>query len=351
MKRFIIALGFFLAFSAPAGAQEVDVVVLRAKAANGDVDSAAALGKYYYQTEKNLKKAEKWLDAGAKAGNAEAQYYLAKVYDDSKGGKHPNKEIVEWLEKSATQGYMQAQLMLGKIYQFGRRGIPKDLAKAKQWYDLAAAKGSNEAMQQLQVIYQLSGDEYSKAVLADENVEWLDMGARQGNAEAALNLAMLTEEGRKIPRDYKRAAELYQLAADAGIPQAQAALGKLYANGDGVAQDYQKAVFWLTKASEAGYVEAQRKLASIYAHNLSDPAQAYAWQVISLSAMFPHAADLVKVSPDLERLMRSMTQEQIRDGQVLAAKLVKKIKENKKKQEAEQQNQFRQMQRYQENML
>ena len=183
-------------------------------------------------------------------------YYLARIYDESREGKHPNKEVVSILEKSAGLGYTRAQVMLGKIYQFGRRGIPQDLRKAKTWYELAAAKGANEALFQLNVIYQQSGDAYTKAAMADENIEWLEMGVKQGNAEAALNLAGMAETGRGVPQDYKRAAELYQIAADAGIVQAQAALGKLYANGEGVPQDNKKAIFWLTKAAEEGYVEA-----------------------------------------------------------------------------------------------
>lgn len=110
-------------------------------------------------------------------------------------------------------------------------------------------------------------------------------------------------------------------------------------------------MLWLTKAAEDGYVEAQRKLAQVYTYQNPDPSQAYAWQVVSLSALFPQAKDLVAVSPDLERLMRSMTPEQIKDGQALAVKLVDKIKANKRKQEAEQQERIEQMRRYQQGIL
>lgn len=351
MKRMLFISGLLAALTFSAVAQETDTDVLRARALNGDVQAATILGKYYFDIEKDVKQAEKWIKAGADAGDAEALYYLARVYDQSREGKHPNKEVVSILEKSAGQGYAPAQMMLGKIYQFGRRGIPQDLKKAKMWYELAAAKGANEAMSQLNVIYQQSGDAFTKAALADENVEWLELGVRQGNAEAALNLGKMAESGRGAPQDYKRAAKLYQIAADAGIVQAQAALGKLYANGEGVPQDNEKAVFWLTKAALEGYVEAQRKLAQVYTYQNPDPAQAYAWQVVSLSALFPQAADLVSVSPDLERLIRSMTPEQIKDGQSLAVKLVDKIKENKKTREEEQRDRIEQMRRYQQGIL
>ncbi len=351
MKHTLTIFAFLMMLTFQATAQETDVDVLRSRASNGDVEAATLLGKYYFDIEKDAKKAEKWIKAAADAGDAEALYYLARIYDDSREGKHPNKEVVAVLEKSAGMGFPAAQVMLGKIYQFGRRGIPKDLKKARMWYEMAAAKGANEAMAQLNVIYQQSGDANTKAAMADENVEWLELGVKQGNAEAALNLGKMAETGRGVPQNYKRAAELYQIAADEGLVQAQAALGKLYANGDGVPQDNEKAVFWLTKAAEQGYVEAQRKLAQVYTYQHPDPAQAYAWQVVSLSALFPQAQDLVSVSPDLERLIRSMTPEQIKDGQALAVKLVDKIKENKRKLEEEQKARIEQMQRYQQEFL
>ncbi len=351
MKRVLIISGLLAVMTFSAGAQETDTDVLRSRASNGDVQAATLLGKYYFDIEKNAKRAEKWIKSAAEAGDAEALYYLARIYDESREGKHPNKEVVSVLEKSAGQGYALAQVMLGRIYQFGRRGIPQDLKKARMWYELAAAKGANEAMSQLSVIYQQSGDALTKAALADDNIEWLELGVKQGNAEAALNLGKMAEAGRGVPQDYKRAAKLYQIAADAGIVQAQAALGNLYANGEGVPQDNKKAVLWLTKAAEDGYVEAQRKLAQVYTYQNPDPSQAYAWQVVSLSALFPQAKDLVAVSPDLERLMRSMTPEQIKDGQALAVKLVDKIKANKRKQEAEQQERIEQMRRYQQGIL
>ena len=346
MKSALIFFGFFLLSVFPARAQDADVGVLEARAKNGDIEAATALGKHYFEMEKNLGKAELWVKAAADAGNAEAQYYLARIYDASTDGLHPNKEIVSVLEKSANQGFAPAQVMLGRIYQFGRRGIPKDLKKSKIWYEMAAAKGANEAMTQLNVIYKQSRKSNAKALTANENVEWLELGAKQGNAEAALTLGEMAETGRGVPRDLKRAAELYQIAAETGLVQGEAALGKLYANGEGVPQDNEKAIFWLTKAAEQGYVEAQRKLASVYTYQYPDPAQAYAWQVISLSALFPNAADLVQVSPDLERLLRSMTPDQIKDGQSLAAKVVEKIKKNKKEQEEQQKKQMEHMRRY-----
>ena len=350
MKFLSILVGGVFICTGLAQAQEADLALLQDQAKNGKIEAATRLGKYYFDIEKDIKKAETWIKAAADAGDAEAQYYLAKIYDAGTEGKHPNKEIVSILQSSAEQGYTPSQIMLGKIYQFGRRGIPKDLQKAKILYELAAAKGANEAMTQLRVIYKQLGDSKNNAILKDENVEWLELGVKQGNTEAALTLGKMLETGNHIPKDLKRAVKLYQMAADDGLVEGQTALGRLYANGSGVRQDREKAVSFLTKAAEQGYAEAQRKLAWVYTRLYSDPIQAYAWQVISLSSLFPNADDLVRVSPELEDLLRLMTPEQVEKAELLALKEVEIIKENRRQLEEQQKEKVRQAKRYQEEM-
>lgn len=344
MKRILIAVMTML-YAMPSFAADVSLLIARAK--NGDDAAAAELGQYYYVEKKNPKSAEKWLKQAADAGIPDAQYQLARVYDASREGKHPNKEVVAILEKASSAGQTDAQVYLGRIYEFGRKGIARDVRRAEVLYSLAAAKGSNEAMRRLEAIYQASKDGYVKAVQADDDVAWLDKSVEQGNAEAALRLAEMSLRGEKVPKNAKRAAELYQIAADAGSVQAQSELGALYAEGEGVAQNNEKAVELLTAAAKQGYVEAQRKLANLYAMTLKQLPEAYAWQVISLSAMFPNASNLADVSPDLERLLRAMTQEQIKQGQQIASNLVLIIKKNKKIQEEKQMHQIKMMENYQ----
>ena len=347
MKKFLIALAVLL-YSLQASA--TDVKALSSRAASGDAQAALELGRYYYLEKKNDKAAEKWLNIAAEAKNPEALFYLAKIYDASREGKHPNKEVVAVLEQSAAAGWTDAQVYLARIYQFGRKGIAKDLKKAEMWYDLAAAKGSKEALKQLEAIYRMSKDGYAKALQKDDSVAWLDKAVEQGNAEAALRLGEMALKGDKIPQNYKRAAKLFQMAADADIPQGLAAMGSLYAAGKGVEKNEEKAVFYLQKAAEQGYVEAQRELAALYVRDKLNLPEAYAWQVISLSAMFPNASNLADVSPDLERLLRAMTPEQIKQGQQSASRWVSVIKKNKKIQEQKQARQLKMMEIYQKQM-
>lgn len=244
----------------------------------------------------------------------------------------PAADFVPLLKRAAQGGEVDAQLKLGRIYRFGRKGIAKNFSEAKRWYDMAAARGSQEAMTQLQMIYVKSGHEHFNSLQADENVRFLAVQARQGDAGAALKLGMLAERGAGGAPDFARAAELYAFAANAGLPQAQTRLGLLYEDGKGVPQSDDEAVKWLTKAAEQGYADAGRKLAEFYAYNKGMPSEAYAWLVLSLSALFPNVSNLVEVSPDLERLLNTMTPQQVEEGQKLAAHYAEIIRANKKTQ-------------------
>lgn len=265
--------------------------------------------------------------AAAFADDAAALFARAEALDQA---GMPAEQIVPLLKRAAENGVVEAQLKLGKIYRFGRKGIAKNFAEAKKWYDMAAARGSQEAMTQLQMIYVKAGHDHFNSMQADENVRYLSVQVEQGSPEAALKLGMLTERGRGVPQDYARAAQLYETAAKAGLPQAQTRLGLLYEDGKGVPQSYETAAALLTEAAEQGYPNAGRKLAELYAYSMGDPVKAYAWLVLSLSALFPDADNLVEVSPDLERLLNTMTPRQVEEGQSLAGQYAETVRARKK---------------------
>jgi hypothetical protein len=50
------------------------------------------------------------------------------------------------LQTQATQGDAKAQANLGWRYAEGLGGLPKDYAKAREWYEKAAAQGNKVAM-------------------------------------------------------------------------------------------------------------------------------------------------------------------------------------------------------------
>lgn len=88
--------------------------------------------------------------------------------------------------------------------------------------------------------------------------EWLHL-AEQGDAAAQVALAGLYEEGLGVPRDDRRAAHWYRIAANNGHVIAQLNIGDFYSRGRGVARDRIKAWYWLDRAASAGSAWARTR--------------------------------------------------------------------------------------------
>jgi len=97
----------------------------------------------------------------------------------------------------------------GPFASYGQ-GVPQDYARAREWYEKAAA---------------------------------------QGNKEAQFNLGRLYAQGRGVPLDYAMGRQWYEKAAAQGDAAAQLNLGGLYAKGQGVPEDYVRAYMWFTLAA------------------------------------------------------------------------------------------------------
>ena len=66
-----------------------------------------------------------------------------------------------------------------------------------------------------------------------------------------------------MERDYQKAKEYYQLAADQGLAVAQFRLGRLYRVGKGVKQDLKRARDYFELAANQGYTDAQKALCAM----------------------------------------------------------------------------------------
>ncbi len=138
--------------------------------------------------------------------------------------------LSEW-QPLAEQGQAVAQYQLGLLYSNGK-GVTKDDAKARQWYEKAAV---------------------------------------QGHTEAQVNLGVLLMYARGGQQDYKMAVYYLRLAANQGNDLAQRKLGQMYERGEGVQQDNVKAYMWYSLGSANG-VEAGTRLRDALAKKM-DPDQ------------------------------------------------------------------------------
>jgi TPR repeat protein len=136
----------------------------------------------------------------------------------------------EW-QPLAEQGQADSQHQLGLLYANGK-GVTKDDAKARQWYEKAAV---------------------------------------QGHTEAQVHLGILLMYARGGQQDYKMAVYYLRLSANQGNDLAQRRLGQMYERGDGVPQDYVKAYMWYSLGAANG-MEAGARLRDALAKRM-DPDQ------------------------------------------------------------------------------
>jgi TPR repeat protein len=212
----------------------------------------------------------------AEQGHVDAQIYLGWMYANGQGVPKDAAKAVEWYRRAAEQGHAAAQNHLGRTYATGR-GVPKDEAKAVEWYRRAAEQGHATAQSNLGQMY-VDG----RGVPKDDAkaFEWFQKAAEQGHATAQNNLAWMYANGRGVPKDDTKAFEWYRRAAEQGSAMAQLSLGVMYANGQGVPKDEAKAAEWYRRAAEQGNAAVQLSLGVMYETGQGvpkDEAKAFEW--------------------------------------------------------------------------
>lgn len=133
------------------------------------------------------------------------------------------------LSKAAEQGDVEAQISLGRIYLQGVPAVPKDAARAREWFLRAAPSRHPSAAYFLGVISQ-SG----QGVRADpaEAARWFDIAAQGGSPDAMFQLANAYRAGVGVPKDDAKAVELYEKAGEMEHPAALQALAMAYMYGE-----------------------------------------------------------------------------------------------------------------------
>lgn len=121
------------------------------------------------------------------------------------------ERAVAFYRAAANNGFASAQARMGRMFETGT-GVARDLARAYEWYRLAAQVGHN--------------------------------------ADAQYRLAQMFYDGRGVLQDYGTAVDWYLKAARGGHPVAQFLVGRMYRDGWGVDADPVEALTWLSLAAE-----------------------------------------------------------------------------------------------------
>ena len=181
---------------------------------------------------KDIEEAKKWYEMAAEQKHAEAEYYLAYLYEtevtdmDKEADPKDSEKVLEYYKRAAEHGYAPAQVIIGKRY--------------------------------------LESDDISTVI--EEAKKWILKAAEQENAEAEYLLAKMYEDGTGFDKDDIKAAQYYRLSAEHGYGEAQCWLGDAYYDGNStVKKNITEAVKWYRKAAEHGITKAQRRIGSMYA--------------------------------------------------------------------------------------
>lgn len=183
----------------------------------GSIFSCLLLQECYQKgigVEKNVKKANEYLEKAANEKHLPSQYTLALNYLNGK----QEAKAVEWFKKAARQRHVGATYYYGYLLYYGK-GITANQEEGIKFLKIAANKDFTMANYQLGKIYSDKKD--AKAAFP-----YLKKAAMQGNMEAKW------------------------------------LLGKYYLDGEGVKQDYYFAAQWLSEAYNNTHGEEFRKLMS-----------------------------------------------------------------------------------------
>jgi TPR repeat protein len=102
-----------------------------------------ALGHYYLEGIPNsaikadpVRAHEMFSYAASYFGDADAQYYLARLYFDGKGAPRDARQAARWFSLAAHKGHYQAQAELGRML-FKGESMPRQVARGLMWLTLA----------------------------------------------------------------------------------------------------------------------------------------------------------------------------------------------------------------------
>jgi TPR repeat protein len=164
MKKIIVAISFALGLhgSAMAGFTEaanaynarnyalaLQECMPLAKA--GHADAQHLLGLMYYMgrgVPRDYKQALSWHRKAAQQGKADAQYVVGAMYYTGNSVPQDQKVAVSWFRKAAEQGHAEAQHALGLMYRYHVAGMRQDVVLAYMLWNLAAASGNMNAVEQ-----------------------------------------------------------------------------------------------------------------------------------------------------------------------------------------------------------
>ncbi|HWB49370.1 MAG TPA: tetratricopeptide repeat protein [Stellaceae bacterium] len=193
-----------------------------------------------------------------------------------------------------------------RMRHYPTSAAPSDPAARLGYFQEGAKTGDANAQLELAILYAKGeGVKQDYATAAT----WFRAAADQGLARAQYDLGVLYERGRGVPLDLTQASNWYLKAAQGGQPLAQYNLAVCYTKGQGIRQDLPEAALWYRRAATQGVVQAMVNLAIMYEKGdgvAASPVDAYAWFLAAgrrdNQAAARHAEEMFAAMPKLDQI-------------------------------------------------
>ena len=144
----VVVVIFLSASPAVHAAVSTELAAVKDKAEAGDAEAQFTLATIFdlgVDVPKNYAESGKWYLKAANQGLAEAQFKLGvRYFEYGKQAKENYTTAFSWFYKAANQGIAAAQYNVGLMYQLGR-GVPTNRVEGYKWYNIAAAQGFTKA--------------------------------------------------------------------------------------------------------------------------------------------------------------------------------------------------------------
>jgi TPR repeat protein len=165
----------------------------------------------------------------------------------------PPEEAAQWILASAKLGVPEAQALFGQILLDGR-GVEKDAAQARNWFQQAAHSGHVMGMNMLGRCHELG---WGGAVDLLSAAYWYQQAAERGLDWGLYNYANLLSHDDSVLSDRARALELYRKAAAMGHAKSINLVGRFYEEGWVVETNFDTAFDYYRQSAIAGDFRGQ----------------------------------------------------------------------------------------------
>ena len=183
--------------------------------------------------------AVKLFTRGAELNDMLASYNLGMAYKNGESGVKPDQsKAFPYFSKAAEAGFVPAMIETALALRMGR-GVSPNAKRAAELLEIAASRGSSEAMFWLGDMYQKdfidSQLEYTRDIVtidSNEAIVWYARAADAGDTRSQERLAQMLSKGEGLPAAQPEAAGRYwRLAAEGGSLEAQMQLANLIRDG------------------------------------------------------------------------------------------------------------------------